>query len=128
MFNLERLAMAMIEHEGWIPPSGANFKEGSRSFRNHNPGNLRSSPFQFTTKDGFAVFKTDIEGWNAMIWDLKQKATGNTSTGLNGESTLFDLIHVWAPAEDNNNPVSYLNHICGMTGFSKDMKLKELLK
>lgn len=128
MFNLERLAMAMIEHEGWIPPSGSNYKEGSRSFRNHNPGNLRSSPFQFTTKDGFAVFKTDIDGWNAMLYDLRNKAMGNTSTGLNGNSTLKNLIWKWAPPGDNNNSQAYLDAICNMTSFSPDMKLKDLLK
>lgn len=128
MFKLEHLALAIAEQEGWCPACDPKRQEGSLTWRHHNPGALRSSPFQVGTKNGFAVFRSDVEGWNALCWDLTQKAKGNTRTGLNGESTLRQLIHVWAPAADNNNPESYLAFVCSKTNFKPEMKLKEFLE
>lgn len=127
MLKLERLTLAMAEMEGWTPSTASPLPGGSRSYRNHNPLNLRQSPFAIGTLDGFAVFATDADGFAAARWDIRQKARGNTSTGLNGDSTLRALIKVWAPAEDGNDPASYLQHVCHMTGFREDMQLKELL-
>jgi hypothetical protein len=125
--KLERLALAMMTYEGWTPAGPEPGKNGSRSYRNHNPGNLRSSPFQKTSKEGFAVFETDFEGWFALIWDLRQKCTGNTKTGLNGESTIADLIKVWAPENDGNIPEQYVKAIHTFSGFPPSTKLKELV-
>jgi len=127
MFKINHLALAIAEQEGWCPACTNNNENGSLTFRHHNPGALRSSPFQVASKNGFAVFASDLEGYNALVWDLTQKAKGNTRTALNGESTLKQLIHVWAPAADNNNPDSYLKFVCSKTNFTPDMKLKELL-
>ena len=128
MFKLEQLALAMITIEGWHANGLTKTPGGSRSYRNHNPGNLRSSPTEVKNVEGFSVFRTDLDGWNAMIWDLTQKAKGNTSTGLGPEKTLLDLVKIWAPAGDNNDPAGYLMKICEQTGFKATMKLKELLQ
>lgn len=117
----------MAEVEGWTPSGPSPSMTGSRSYRNHNPLNLRASPFAVAIKDNFAVFASDADGFAAARWDIRQKARGNTSTGLNGESTLRELIRVWAPSEDGNDPASYLQHVVHMTGFREDMKLKEFL-
>lgn len=127
MLKLDRLAMAIAEQEGWKAPNPAEKYQGSRSYRNSNPGNLRSSPFQVGTDGGFAVFNTAMDGWAALKWDLKQKAIGNTRTGLNGDSTIKELIFKWAPVDDQNDPQSYLNNVCKMTGFTPETKLKELI-
>lgn len=127
MLKLERLTLAMAEHEGWLIPNEQNCPNGSIAYRNNNPGNLRKSPFSVGTIGGFALFKTEADGWAAFRWDIRQKAIGNTSTGLNGNSTLRDLIHTWAPTEDGNDPNSYLHNVMQMTGFSADMKLAEFL-
>lgn len=127
MTKLKRLAWAITEIEGWHTPLETKTPGGSRSYRNHNPGNLRGSPFAAGSLDGYAVFSSDYDGFEALEWDIRQKARGNTSTSLNGESTLSDLVHVWAPASDNNAPESYLKQLCTKTGFSPSMKLKELL-
>lgn len=126
--KIDRLMAAMAAHEGFYPAGHPQYPNGSRAYRNHNPGNLRKSPFAYTEIDGYAVFRNDMVGWNAFQWDLVQKAKGNTSTGLNGESTLKELIAVWAPPEDKNDTSAYLNAVLRMTGFSEDMKLKELLE
>jgi hypothetical protein len=128
MFKIERLALAIAEMEGWCPACSKEKPEGSLTWRHHNPGALRSSPFQVGVKNGFAVFKSDLDGWYALIWDLTQKAKGNTRTGLSPESTLRDLIYVWAPKSDRNDPERYLTFICLKTGFKPEMKLKELLE
>jgi len=128
MFKLERLTLAMAEHEGWLHRGKVQGNEGSLSYRNHNPLNLRKSPFAVGYANNFAVFKTDMDGFAAARWDIRQKAIGNTSTGLNGESTLRDLIRVWAPASDGNDPDSYLQNICHMSGLLETVRLKELLE
>jgi len=128
MFKLEHLALAIAEQEGWCPACDKTRPEGSLTWRHHNPGALRSSPFAVGVKNGFAVFGSDIEGWQALCWDLKQKAKGNTVTGLGPEKTLSDLIHVWAPHADNNNPDAYLAFVCSKTNFKPEMKLKDFLE
>jgi len=127
MFNLERLTYAMATHEGWSLVGTPGNPTGSKSYRNHNPGNLRSSPLAVGQADGFAVFRTDDDGFAALRLDIMQKATGHTTTGLNGSSTLAQLIAIWAPAADGNAPAAYLAHICQLTGFSPQMQLKDLL-
>lgn len=126
-FKLERLMLAMAEHEGWLVPGQAQHPGGSRSYRNHNPGNLRVSPFASAIVDGFAVFKNDHMGWMAFQWDLIQKAKGMSATGLNGESTLRELIYKWAPPEDGNSTEEYLVQVLRKTSFPETMKLKELI-
>jgi hypothetical protein len=128
MFNVENLARAIAEREGWTPLGCNNNLSGSVTYRLHNPGALRSSPFEVGKSNGFSIFRTDLDGWNALVWDLTQKAKGNTSTGLTGESTLRDLIFKWAPSSDGNKPELYLAFVCLKTGFAPTMKLKELLK
>lgn len=127
MLKLERLTLAMAEHEGWDPNAENRGQRGSVAFRNNNPGNLRSSPFQIGTRDGFALFNTEADGWAAFRWDIRQKAKGQTITGLNGRSTLRDLIHTWAPTEDGNDPDCYLQSVLHMTGFTAEMTLAEFL-
>lgn len=126
--NIYKLARVMAEFEGWKADdmAGANAGRPSASYRNHNPGNLRFSPFQLGTRDGFAYFLNDDIGFFAMMWDLWKKCKGETQTGLNGESTIADLIRVWAPPKENA-PENYINYVTQFTGFNRDKKLKELL-
>ena len=127
MLKLERLMLAMAEHEGWFYPKEQGYAIGSKSYRNNNPGNLRASPFSISIQDGFAVFKTEADGWAGFKWDLIQKAKGNTTTGLGPNSTIRDLIHKWAPVSDGNQPNLYLVHVLQMTGFPETMTLREFL-
>lgn len=119
---------AMAAHEGWAPPDTATAYPGSASFRRNNPGNLRASPFLHTTDNNFAVFIDEFTGWFAFKYDLEQKAKGNTSTGLTGDSTLRDLIYKWAPPSDNNNSEAYLQDVVQMSGLSATTQLKDLLE
>lgn len=127
MLKIDKLMFAMCQHEGWTPAGAPGNPTGSVAFRHHNPGNLRSSIFQSSVVDGFAVFSSDLVGWMALQHDISMKAMGKTTTGLNGESTLEDFIKVWAPSSDGNDTKAYLNAVCAQSGFLPTMKLKELL-
>ena len=126
-FKMERLMAAIACHEGWYPIGSAEYPDGSFSFKHHNPGNLRSSPFSIGIRNGYAVFKTDAAGWQALEYDITQKAKGNTVTKLTGASTLRDLIFVYAPPGDNNNSEKYLQDVVRMTGLPEGTTLKSLL-
>lgn len=127
--NLIKLARAIVEFEGWNyrDKSGAGINHASVSWRNHNPGNLRKSPWAIGENDGFAVFVNDEIGFSALIWDLHQKATGNTSTGLNGQSTIYQLIKKYS-GESNEIVLNYATFIEKRTGFKMTTKLEELIK
>ena len=126
--NLITLAKAIQHHEGWGPDDlktlGVN--EETPSFRNNNPGNLMASPWAIGNRGRFAYFYSEEIGFMALLWDLYQKCTGNTVTGLSGKSTLEQLMTVYAPPAENNTG-AYITFIEGRTGFSRKMKLVELL-
>jgi len=124
--KIERLMLAMTDFEGWTPPNKNTPKGGSMSYRNHNPGNLRNSPFASSTQDGFAVFRSDFVGFMAFHWDLMQKAHGNTVTGLNGKSTLRELIYKWAPPNDNNDTEKYLQYVILKSELNANTTLNEI--
>ncbi len=126
--QLERLCQAIAEQEGWLSSIDEPRTKGSRSWRNHNPGNLRRSPFSIGVEDGFCVFKTDQDGMSALSWDIRQKATGNTTTGLTGSSTLADLINIWAPKSDGNNTDIYLQSVVKNSGIDKNTLLRDIIK
>ena len=76
--KLFRVAYAISQAEGWrASTQNAPYSYGTASWSNHNPGNLRSSPFQAgVTQDGFAVFENDLVGFYALVWQLWVYAGG----------------------------------------------------
>jgi hypothetical protein len=125
--KLSQFMEAIATYEGWFLPGQKGLPNGSVSFRNNNPGNLRSSVFESTKKDGFSVFRNDMIGWLALQFDLIQKAKGNTVTSLNGMSTLSEFCEVWAPEADNNNPARYAEFIKTFCKLDDSFRLKDLL-
>ena len=105
------LATGIMTAEGWHPDIN------SVTYRNHNPGALRSSPFAIGTRDDFAVFVNDMVGFFALCWDLAKKCKGETVTNLGPNSTLYDLIKVYT-AETNpwrlDNYVKVVERIAGV--------------
>lgn len=126
--KLYRLAYAISLYEGWDPlaPTGSGNSFGSASYRNHNPGNLRSSPFQLTTRNGFAVFYNDQIGFQALMYDLWIKCSGRSTTGLKKTDTLAKLVSVYAPPSENNTQ-NYIDFLVLKTGFKATMLLSEFL-
>ena len=123
-----KLARAIVEHEGWSPQNSSRNVQSqpSVSYRNHNGGNLRASPFALGTRDGFAFFVDDSTGFFALVWDLWKKCNGQTSTGLTGESSLEDLLNKYAPPSENDTK-AYVHAIWLATGFDTTKPLKEFV-
>jgi hypothetical protein len=89
---------------------------------------LRVSPFQYAAKDNFAVFKNEQLGWMAFHYDIMMKSKGKTSTGLGPDSTLRDLLYVWAPPSDNNDTEAYIKNVCKNSGLTPDITLKKIFE
>ena len=113
-----RLATAIVIAEGWLP------EKPSISFRNHNPGALRSSPFQIGDRNNFAYFFTDDIGFFALMWDIAKKCRGETRTSLNPESTLGDLVAIYSAEEDPVKLSNYIQIVENTTGKLRDTKLQ----
>jgi hypothetical protein len=127
--KLIKLCNAMAEVEGWKPDG--NFEKQAKfpsvAYRNHNPGNLRSSPMSLGQRDGFAYFYNDATGMFAMQWDIMKKCKGETTTTLSGDSTISDLILIYScsTGDEFNN---YVKRVCEMTGLEPFTQLKEIIK
>jgi hypothetical protein len=128
MSPIEALADAIMQFEGW--------KKGSRSWRNRNPGNLRT--YQKlkdvpTDNAGYRIFPSLSDGFGALVSDLTAKFTGTTGTNLTEQSSLLDLLSVYSPVGDMNNPTEYTKFVCGWTAqalgraITANMTLKEYL-
>lgn len=83
---------------------------------NNNPGNLRPGSGQ-----GFRVFASAIQGWDAMRNQLMRYFTGKT-TGQHLQ-TVWDIVKTWAPAGDHNDPVKYAKDVAGWMHVSPDAVL-----
>lgn len=100
---IEALADAIMCFEGFPKP-------GSRANRNRNPGNIRPLGDQ-AGDEGYRVFTSLLEGYQALLDDLQAKVDGHNSHGLGIQSTLLQLLNVYAPAGDNNNPTTYAKYV-----------------
>ena len=110
------VSMARFETGYWAAhPSGGFALEPAlwkgRARRNNSPGNLRfNNQAQATGFDdaNYAIFPTAQAGWEAMLYDIRQKLIGRTRTTLGPHSTLAEFITVWAPPEDSNPTDTYI--------------------
>ena len=87
----------------------------------NNPGDIKD-PATGT----FKVFSSPIEGQAALYNDLEGKMTGNTATGLTGNSSLTDLAKTWAPASDDNQPLQYAANLANKLGVNPDTPIGQL--
>ena len=119
----------MAEYEGWAPDKHPSAKGGGPSvaYRNHNPGNLRSSIFALGVRDDFAFFYNDATGLFAMMYDLMCKCQGKTRTTLNPDSMLQELIQIYS-ASEGDALKKYVDFVCSRTGLAPEMKIGELIK
>lgn len=112
------LGYAITIAEGYLP--GVN----SLTYRNHNPGALRTSPFAIGTRDNFAYFVNDSVGLTALYWDLAMKCHGRTRTNLTSQSTIEDLIQVYTGEKDTRKLGNYISIVERITNKSRYTKLK----
>ncbi len=113
----EAMRMQKQPNQGATPqmePGGPTGSDVTRQLglRNYNPGNLRKWGDREIV-DGFAVFNTPQEGWDALQKQLDRYKQGKTP-GTSGDMTLLEAMQKYAPKEDANNPDSYANSIADM--------------
>ena len=94
---LEAVADGIMHFEGWIP--------GSRSYRNRNPGNLESGP------GVYREFPSLVDGYQALLEELRSKFSGENQHGIGPDSTLLQLFNVYAPPSDNNPTNKYCSFV-----------------
>lgn len=118
---LEKMAEAIKKYEGWYV--------GSRSYRNNNPGNLKYNSQKGAIgadTNGFAVFGTYQDGWNALINQIDLAFSGKSKLYY-PEMTLIEFFNVYAPKSDNNDPNAYALFVAQKLGVSPQTKLKDLI-
>ncbi len=125
---LEAFADAIMQEEGWYGPSALH-PQGSRSWRNRNPGNIRSG-HRMTTVDsaGYAQYKTLCDGYQDLLDDLNAKFTGRTTTGLGPDSTIQQFFEVYAPSADHNQPDSYARYVANFISLALGKPISSLSK
>jgi hypothetical protein len=107
--------------------------EDSIAGRHNNPGNLmfnnQPGAEKGEKKEGggyWAKFDSPEAGYEALISDIEAKQSGNTKTGLNGDSTLAEFISAYAPASDNNDTEKYISNVSDELGVNSDTKIKDI--
>ena len=95
----------------------------SRSFRNHNPGNLRYSPFtsmRGAEDDGehYAKWSLTIQGLAALLDLLAARPYRDMN--------IRDAINRFAPVGDNNDPDKYIDFICRRSGIDQLAGIEDL--
>jgi hypothetical protein len=121
---IEQWARAIQKHEGWF--------NGSRSFRNNNPGNLRYTTYTASLgknkgKDnGNFIIYVDYEtGFSALKQFLKDAAT-DVLRAYRGTMTIYDFYSVYAPSGDGNYPKGYAEAVAADLGVSPKVKISTL--
>lgn len=100
----------------------------NRPDRNNNPGNIRAwDQWYGVDSGGFTIFASPTDGFNAMVKDVTAKLTGQSkySSKIN---TFKDLVSVYAPSTDGNDPTNYANVVAKQLGFTADTPVSQLVQ
>ncbi len=113
----DKIAQAIMEFEGYF--------EGSVSFRNNNPGNLKylhQTGSIGVDSQGHAIFETFQDGWNALTRQVMLMFTGR-STIYQPSMTLYEVFKKYA----EGNSVEYAQFVATRLGVTPETKLQELV-
>jgi hypothetical protein len=133
--RIKEWATIIQKHEGYF--------EGSRSFRNNNPGNIKFGPYAktwlkaygqddkgfarfYSYDDGFEAlcqYLRDAAGWYLIPYKQYAKKVGKTHDTF----TLNDFFHVYAPESDDNDSNRYAEVVAQHLGISRSTPIKDLL-
>lgn len=125
---VDKMALAMQAHEGFFAPS-SEYPQGSVSYRNNNPGNIKYAEQPYTTGQdakGFAMFDTYAHGFEALKLLLIKAAIGYSAV-YNPDMTLLDFFAVYAPSDDGNSPNIYALDVANGMGVSTSFLISGLL-
>lgn len=131
MNKIKEWALAIQAHEGFYKPGERGFVNGSKSYRNNNPGNIRYMGIfrnMALRDDGsnFCVFETYEKGLAALETLLIRACTG-LSTVYSPEHSLLEFYERYAPRSDNNDPKSYAMAVANRLNVPVNTKIKDLL-
>ena len=117
---LNLFCLAIQEHEGWY--------NGSRSFRNNNPGNLKDTGnWKLSTgrdAQNFAIFKTYEDGFNTLKQMILNIIKGY-SKYYKPDFTLLEFFSVYAPKPENDS-VAYASFVQKKLGVDSSFRIKDL--
>lgn len=109
--KINQFAKAIENFEGYYM--------GSRSFRNHNPGNLKWANQRLAVgkdKQGFAQFKSYEDGFITLCTMIENACTGKSKI-YKPEMTISQFFSIFAPASDNNKPDNYAKFVADRVGL-----------
>lgn len=112
------MADAIETYEGYFPPSSA-YPKGSTSWRNKNPGNIKSN------KGNFLKFATYEAGYFALCDYIKRVGRGEHKA-YPKNCTIKKFFEVYAPVSDNNDPTPYGVFVADRLNVSTDFLIKDL--
>ena len=118
---VDSFCLAIQKHEGWY--------EGSRSWRNNNPGNIRyvgQAKAVGSDKNNFAIFANYQDGFDCLKNMIKNAATGLSRVYF-PDDTIKDFFSKYAPSYDNNDSLHYAEVVADALGVSVDFKIKNLI-
>jgi hypothetical protein len=110
--KLDAFCKAIQTHEGFFAPGeNKQHPNGTLSWRNNNPGNIKYGPFAKScgatgSNSSFAVFPSYEVGFEALKTLVRNAATGKSSI-YRPDMTVAQFFAVYAPSADNNDPQSY---------------------
>lgn len=132
MPTIKDFALAIQHHEGYFKPGENGYPDGSLSYRNANPGNLRPTKYVIDYLGalgegvgGFARFSSYEKGFEGLCMFIKN-CQNNMVRGYH-DATIKSFFERYAPSEDNNNPLAYAKAVAKRLGVSIDFKIKDLV-
>lgn len=130
MLNKEKqiaMALAMKEFEGYAAPGekardGKVYPEGTLSWKNRNPGNLKWSRFMAGVKNGHAYFTTYDDGWRALLFQIEIAFDGRSKV-YKPTDTLYDFFKKYSEA----NSKEYAEFIATALKVTPETTLRDAL-
>lgn len=106
-------AQSIARQEGFGVP-------GARPTRNHNPGNLTGRMWTGQVDaQGFAIFATDAQGWDALYRQLQLIANGRSRV-YSPQMTIAQMAAKYSPKPD---PTTWADNVSAFAGFTPDTTL-----
>ena len=138
--KLDEWAEAVKAKEGYkLPGQDPKHPNGTRSYRNNSPGNLKYSSYTASlggqrAEDNFARFPSYSVGFRALKTLLTDAANLKLSSyrkyaynRLSDYLDLFDFFNVYAPSSDNNNPNAYALFVASRLRVDPNDDVRKLL-
>lgn len=128
--KLDQFVQGIKVHEGWFPPAEYP-PNGSRSYRNNNPGNLKYTSYTASLgaidrdASNFARFATPDAGLAALR--LFVIDAGNNRLRAYKNCSIRTFFRVYAPSSDNNDPDRYAKIVSIKVNMPVDTPIKNII-